>query len=383
MVHKFILITEIGFKLFFLLQRQLYVYSTEIFLVSYTNTLSSIILFCKSAIAIGMLVDRGILSYSDKVTTFWPEFGKFNKENVTIGDLVQHASGILYFDTPLSVDELSNYDTIAKRIENQKHKWNGKRRVAYTAVTYGFPIGEVMRRVDSKNRTLGEFIHQEIAQPLNIEFYLGILSEAELKRVEPFVQYPHFYALLNHLWKALLPASFATTSRDVALIHSFASDPFNVTRKTFLNAIQMTSLNEWNSVPFQTVQVGASNGYSNAKSLATIAALMANKGTFAGKRLLNESTVEIMLTPIGLEYDHVLNYNLTRTIGGFGAFKLPITGDSLHYGWNGLGGSRVQWNTDYKIGYSYVMSAAEFGLTGQRATELQTQVFKAVIKKKQ
>ena len=73
---------------------------------------------------IAMLVDRGLIAYEDKVSKYWPEFSKGLKENVTIADLVQHSAGLVYFDSPLAMNQVTDFDLIAKVCSFLAKKFN-------------------------------------------------------------------------------------------------------------------------------------------------------------------------------------------------------------------------------------------------------------------
>ncbi|KAK6053304.1 beta-lactamase [Cooperia oncophora] len=105
------------------------------------DTLASIVCCTKgiAAICIAMKVDRGECSYSDKVVKYWPEFGRNNKQDITIEMILTHRAGLPYFDTEFHLSDLTK-DSIAKIIEAEFPKYPPGSKTEYHAVTFGWLI---------------------------------------------------------------------------------------------------------------------------------------------------------------------------------------------------------------------------------------------------
>lgn len=134
-----------------------------------------------SALCIAMLVDRGHLAYDDLVIKYWPEFGKYGKDKITIQWILSHMAGLAYLDAPISLEDAkSNPEEIARLFENQHPNWTPGQAVGYHALTCkctlfeltisfclfsdGWLLDQIVRRADPKHRSLGEFYRQEIAE---------------------------------------------------------------------------------------------------------------------------------------------------------------------------------------------------------------------------
>ncbi|CAG8693696.1 4239_t:CDS:2, partial [Cetraspora pellucida] len=137
------------------------------------NTLQPVFSCTKvlAAIVIACLVDRGILDYNEKISSYWPEFAQGNKENVTLLDLVNHRGGVSYLDKVVRSD-IDDLDKLAKILAAQPHSFGGVPNRAYHPVTYGWYLNEVVRRVDPKHRTIGKIVSEEILTQYDLEFYL-------------------------------------------------------------------------------------------------------------------------------------------------------------------------------------------------------------------
>ncbi|KAF0540870.1 beta-lactamase/transpeptidase-like protein [Gigaspora margarita] len=137
-----------------------------------------------TSIMIAYLVDRGLLSYDEKISKYWPEFAQGNKENVTLLDLVNHRAGVTYLDTQVTKSELEDLDQLAKILAAQPHVFDGVPLRAYHAATRGWYLNEIVRRVDPKRRTIGQIVSEEILKQYDLEFYL-LLPQSLWSRMSP------------------------------------------------------------------------------------------------------------------------------------------------------------------------------------------------------
>ncbi|CAF1391400.1 unnamed protein product [Rotaria sp. Silwood1] len=134
------------------------------------------------AVALALCVQRGLLDYSALVTKYWPEYGQNGKENTTVADILSHRAGLPLDFSPF--EQYFNWTAMIHKLEQAHPMWPPGTAHSYHSLTYGWLTGELVRRVDPMKRTLGQFIRDEIANRLNIEFYIGLPSEQEY-RVSP------------------------------------------------------------------------------------------------------------------------------------------------------------------------------------------------------
>jgi CubicO group peptidase (beta-lactamase class C family) len=197
------------------------------------------------AAAVALCVQRGLLNYSELVTTYWPEYEQNDKENTTVADILSHRAGLP--NHPPLFEQYLNWTAMIHTLESQKPLWTPGTKHGYHALTYGWLAGELVRRVDRMNRTVGQFIRDEIAKPLEIEFYIGLPSE-HLHRVSPLdvqsdgngtsnesVGYNDFKN--NRTYQAEIPAANGiTNARSVARFYaSLIGDSENNKYKRILN----------------------------------------------------------------------------------------------------------------------------------------------------
>ena len=153
-----------------------------------------------------MCVDRGLLDLDDQVAKYWPEFAQNGKENIIVRQILSHTSGLAGIEEKIPFRTLYDWDKYTSLLAAQKPWWKPGTQSGYHAVTHGYLLGELVRRVTGK--TLGTFFKQEVADPLNIDFHIG-LAEEHIPRVSKlipdipiiaytFVSYTNIFNIANN-----------------------------------------------------------------------------------------------------------------------------------------------------------------------------------------
>jgi CubicO group peptidase (beta-lactamase class C family) len=121
-----------------------------------------------------MLVERGNLSYDQRVADVWPEFGAHGKDRVTLRDLLMHTAGVPGLWPEITPGDLGDWDHVCSFIAAQRPWWSPGTRIGYHALTFGFVLGELVRR--ATGRTLPAALREEIAAPLGVidELHFGV-----------------------------------------------------------------------------------------------------------------------------------------------------------------------------------------------------------------
>lgn len=138
------------------------------------------------ALAFHRLVDRGLIDLDAPVATYWPEFATAGKESATVRMLLNHTVGVPAWRDPVPRDELYDFDAMAARCAAEPAFWEPGTRQGYHMISFGWLIGEVMRRVTGDS--LGAILHREVAAPAGADIFLG-LPEAEEVRVAPVIHF--------------------------------------------------------------------------------------------------------------------------------------------------------------------------------------------------
>lgn len=137
-----------------------------------------------TALCAHILAARGELDVDAPVVRYWPEFGKAGKDGILVRHLLNHQAGLPAVRDPLPQGAFYDWDAMTEALAAQEPFWQPGTRNGYHGLTFGFLVGEVIRRVSG--RSLGEFFHDEVAGPLGLEFWLGLPEEHE-PRVAPTI----------------------------------------------------------------------------------------------------------------------------------------------------------------------------------------------------
>ncbi len=124
-----------------------------------------------------MLAQRGELDLDAPVTRYWPEFGNAGKEEIRVRWLLSHQAGLPIVDGPLTFEQACAWHPVIRALEAQKPLWKPGTEHVYHSVTYGFLVGEIVRRITGK--TLGKFFADEIARPLGLSAWIGLPEKHE------------------------------------------------------------------------------------------------------------------------------------------------------------------------------------------------------------
>jgi CubicO group peptidase (beta-lactamase class C family) len=233
----------------------------------------------------------------------------------------------------------------------QSPAWSPGTRHGYHAVTLGWYESELIRRADPLGRSLGRFFADEVAEPLGLEFYIGLPASVDRDRVA----YLHTYAwaeLLRHL--NTLPPRFVA-----ALLN-----PFGLTARTLANPKGIGNLDAFNRDDVRAVEIPAANGIGTARSVAKAYGCAATGGSGLG---LTAGVLDALAKPAipptnGLR-DKVLHVDTTFSLGYLKPFpKLKFGSSDKAFGTPGAGGSFGFADPDTGIGFAYAMNRAGFHL---------------------
>ena len=305
-----------------------------------------------TALCVLMLVDRGLLDLDAHVAQYWPEFAQAGKEELPVRYLLSHTAGLPGFDKRIQVETLYDWDTITNMLAAQKPWWKPGTKSGYHAITFGYLLGELIRRITGK--TLGTFFREEVAEPLKIDFHIG-LSENYDSRVGELIPPP------------------PVDSQDDGNV-----DPNSIPIKVWSNPVltaRETLTREW-----RAAEIPASNGHGNARSVARVGAILACGGKLDDVKILSHKTIEKAIEEQIYGTDIVL---LTPKRFGLG-FGLvckedPISPNLRSFYWSGWGGSLLTMDLDDKLSWGYVMNKMMWTLTrGVRTDKIQEAIYKAL-----
>jgi CubicO group peptidase (beta-lactamase class C family) len=141
------------------------------------------------ATCIHILADRGMLDYDMPIAHYWPEFATHGKERVTIRHALTHQAGIPQMPEQTTLEMMCDWDTMCTAIADLEPLWEPGTKTGYHALTFGWILGEVLRRVDG--RSIARFVQEEICRPLGTEdIYIGTTEAVEPRVATPVTPSP-------------------------------------------------------------------------------------------------------------------------------------------------------------------------------------------------
>jgi CubicO group peptidase (beta-lactamase class C family) len=352
------------------------------------------------AIAIASLYGKGLLSYSDRIASFWPEFAAHGKGELTVADLMRHEAGLATFNTSLAPQDLHTgalkLNSVGRIIEGhaQKYRKGAGHRREYHALTRGWIVNELFRRVDPAGRTIGEFLREDISVPLGVDAVIGVRQE-ELVRVRKVVPLGFRFQLLESLKPKFLGRRMELNIFQIlAKIIRLMAGVWNTTLWGAPPPFKgMDTIAFVNEPAIAMGETPSANANCSARGLAKIAAMLAAGGKWAGAEYITDNAWQAMhAAPVRADMGLVPT---TFTQGGVALFtetaancsrleKGLNTGREGFYGWFGLGGSIFQWHPQYRIGFGYVPTSLNvLDLVNERGKAYQTEVLKCVLRQQQ
>lgn len=336
-----------------------------------------------TAICAHILVERGELDLDAPVARYWPEFGGDGKEHIPVRWLLSHQAGLPLLDSALTLDEACAWEPVIRALEAQEPLWPPGTQHGYHAKTYGFLVGEVVRRISGKS--LGTFFADEVARLLELDAWIGLPDEIEprIARLEIGPPPSDPIAQLERLGLDSAAAS------ELAGWQATLADPNSWAVRAFTlgGAIPPTveeSLAVYNARSFRAAEHPGSNMVSDARSVARMYA--ATVGEVDGIRLLRPKTVTDMTvvqtsaTPPYSVPAHIqpLWESITSPLAlGFAtpSAYMPLVGPRS-FGHAGAGGSLGFADSDHRIGFGYVMNGMAYEL--KRANNLVAAIARCI-----
>lgn len=282
-----------------------------------------------------ILADRGELDFDAPVARYWPEFAAAGKAAITVGQLMAHSAGMSAWREPITKADFYDWEKATSLLAAQAPLWEPGTQPGYHAITQGYLVGEVVRRITG--RTLGTFFRQEVAEPLGADFHIG-LPASEDDRVAELIPPP--------------PGQGAGDGAGQSEIQGL----------TFNNPgidVAETRTRAWRGA-----EIPAAGGTGNARSVAEIHTILANGGVAKGKRFLSEAgarkALELQIEGTDLVMGGPARFGLGFGLAG-GVVPLPNPNTIF---WGGYGGSLVIIDMDARTTIAFAMNKMAGTTTG-------------------
>ena len=301
-----------------------------------------------TALCAHLLVERGLLDLDSPVARYWPEFARGGKERIPVRWLLGHRAGLPAVRQDMATEMLFDWNAFTTALAETDPWWEPGTRHGYHARTYGYLVGEVIRRVSGQ--TVGQFFRTHVAEPLNADFYIGVPGSEDARAAEVLA--------------APRPASGEPTP-----LERLAQDPTSMAARAFFNPRAPTDV--VNTRAWRAAEIPSSNGHTTARALARIYGALANGGALEGVRLLSTATIDGAIVEQSCGMDAILELPSRFGLG----FMLPLREHFLEcglglqpfgpnaraFGHWGFGGSVGFADPDGGVGFGYVMNQYKAG----------------------
>jgi len=301
-----------------------------------------------------ILADEGAIDFDAPVSRYWPEFSASGKGDIRVSQIMSHSAGLSGWAAAMSQEDLYDWDTATSRLAAQAPFWPPGSAPGYHAITQGYLVGEVVRRVTG--RSLGTFFREEVADPLGADFHIGFSAEHD-HRVADLIPPPAGGAIDDGMGDA---------APNELLLNMATNPPIDpLTTRT----------RAW-----KAAEIPAAGGHGNARSIGLVHSILANGGVAKGRRFLSEAGCRKALTPLSQGMDLVLGIPVKFGLG-FGLpdmIPLPNPNPNTMF-WGGYGGSLAIIDMDARLTISYAMNKMGVTTIGDaRAMGLANAVWSAL-----
>ena len=327
------------------------------------DTLASVFSGTKglTSTCVHLLADRGEIDLYAPVAAYWPEFAQNGKKDITVASVLGHRSGVIGPRTRLHWNDTTDWDRVCGELAASEPWWEPNTAQGYHMVSFGFILGEVVRRVTG--RTIGQYLRTEIAEPMGIDVHIG-LPTAEQHRCAEMVNKPHIRDVLASSQAPGYPASLDEhPMAGLSIAMGFVPD----------DELGSNELTRWRSSEFP-----GTNGHVSALGLATF------YNGLAQEKLLSRDHMEsVRVSQGGFDPDVVLGPRVADHGWGLGYMlnQRGVAGPNLRsFGHGGSGGSYGFVDLENRIGYAYVMNYFDATKCNAdpRSTALSDEVYRAI-----
>jgi CubicO group peptidase (beta-lactamase class C family) len=311
-----------------------------------------------TALVAHRLVEQGRLDLDAPVADYWPEFAAAGKAEIPVRWLLTHQAGLPAIRETLPPETLFDWDAMCTALAETEPWWTPGTRHGYHPMTFGFLVGEVIRRIDG--RTVGQVFRDEIALPLGADYHIGL----------PASEHPRVAEMIGSL---VPPRSERKTESGgpsirikgpLAQFMQDMGDPTTMVGAAFNNPYVKPGTH--NTKAWREAELPAANGHGTARALARIYGALSRGGEIDGVRLLEAESIERARAEQVAGPDAILGGMPTRFGLGYMLRTdfMPFTPNDGSFGHPGAGGSLGIADPEAKVGFGYVMNKMGQGLSG-------------------
>lgn len=281
---------------------------------------------------LAMVMDQEGVPYSRKVSEFWPEFGKNGKQDVTIMNVVLHQAGLPYTDQVVTKEDVADWRRMSTYFENATPVWTPGTETGYHALTFGFLLDQIVRRIDSSHRGLNDILKAIIDKHEIADLSIGLRHPGDNDRVAA-LQYPGDLQME------------AEARRDPEVLRRWNAGD-NEHHKRLYDTWPWITTDEYNAFENRLLPMPSNMGIGNARSLAHFHSLIAERKAFS------EAFYKHFEQPLLVNnFDCVIGYEESKGCGF--QFTTNSKGQWI-FGHSGFGGQNVRVDIHNGLSYAYM-----------------------------
>ena len=289
-----------------------------------------------TAICAHRLADQGKLDFDAPVARYWPEFAAKGKDKIPVRWLLSHRAGLPAPHQQLKDTDAYDWNVMTSTLAADEPWWEPGTKHGYHAITFGWLVGEVIRRITGKS--VGSYFRDEIARPLGIDCHIG-LAASEDSRCGQMI------------------ASPPPPPDQVNIFEYAEKNPESVTARTFMNPPTAMKLGAVNSREWRGAEIPAANGHTTGRALARLYGALARGGEVDGVRVMGAAQIARCHSEESSGRDEVLMVPTRFSTGFMLTQPHDKWGPNAHpFGHPGAGGSLGYADPDAKIGFGYTMN---------------------------
>jgi CubicO group peptidase (beta-lactamase class C family) len=283
---------------------------------------------------------QDLFSYDDAVADHWPAFGVNGKADVTVRELLAHQAGVAAIDDTLTPDNIADREALMALLARKAPDWTPGTRHGYHAWSLGWYESELLRRTDPEGRTLGAYLADELAAPLNLDVHIGLpadISDERVADIQGFHPLQMVTSLGQFPWRMVLSLA----------------NPWSVSSRA-LSPFDMRTPAELNDPAYRALEIPGGNGVGRVRDVARLYGLLASAPSEVG---LDEQTVAQLTAPPTPprdgSYDVVLKTDTAYSLGYWKPFDGFAFGPPQAFGAPGAGGAFAFADPARDLGFAY------------------------------
>ncbi len=210
-----------------------------------------------ASIAVLHAASHGLFGFDDRVSDHWPQFAANGKADVTVRQLLAHQAGLCAIDMKITPDMLADPEKLTVALADQKPAWEPGTKHGYHGISLGWYESELIRHTDPKGRTIGQYFNDEIAQPLDLDFWIGLPDDIPAIRIA---------RVQGDWYRARMVANIS--KQPTEFVKGFLN-PKSLTARTFSNPMMLGKPARYNNPEMRKLELPAANGHGTARAIAT------------------------------------------------------------------------------------------------------------------